>query len=508
MACAIIHLMLFILLCLLLLSTLAFLLVRRDYRSLLLFLNAALLSVFILGIMTFIAKRGGITKETSLIIFGPFRFRRYLQLKVMTLGQLGYFIALGRFLFPPLLLLTALEFSYFPLAEKLKKRGFLLFLLPLLLLVVYYPPVFKRFVMPEMAQMRFAVYLARVAVYAYIAITALTLVHEYFSITNSFFRHRFLTKMAMLFSFGVVFSMYAHQDPAQVYLFYSESDFMMDLGLWYLSAGFTVPTYILVIFGSLSAAAVGCFGTLRYISIILDEQLEEVRLRRKASDAAVGISAFMHGTKNELLSSRILINRLKRQGFVSEDLDELEKVNGKLLDRINKLYGSVREERIHLRPVQLRTVMTGALERLEKSYPEARAAVDSVSGEVEVLADADRLSEALSNILVNAWESERSIGSEEPLRITIRLERLWVSVTVQDKGPGMGREEASHVWEPFYSGKNSSSNWGMGMYYTRRMIQLHLGSVRFETRKGEGTKFIVLLPRYGRKNYVPFDDSR
>ena len=499
--------MLFLLLCLLLLATAAFLALRRDRRSLLLFLDAALLSVFILGIMTFIAKRGGITKETSFIIFGPRALRDYLQMKVMTLGQLGYFVALGRFLFPPVLLLTAIDFSYFPLAVRLKRKGWALFILPLLLLVLYYPAFFKRFVMPDLARMSFVVYSARFIVYAYIALTALTLVYEYFNITNSFFRRRFLTKMSMLFSFGVVFSMYAHQDPAQVYLFYSESAFMMDLGLWYLSAGFTVPTYILVIFGSLLGAVIGFAGTVKYMRLILDEQLEEVRLRRKADDAAVGISAFMHGTKNEILSSRILISRLRRQGVESEDLDELEAVSNKLLERMNKLYAAVRDEKVHLTPVRLKDVMLGALERLEKSYPEARAVIDSAEGEIMVLADQDRLSEALANILINGWEAEKGIGSSEPLRVAIRLERLWVTVTVSDKGPGLDREAAKHLWEPFYSGKNSSSNWGMGMYFTRRMIQLHLGSVRFETVKGEGTKFIVLLPRYGR-NYVPFADSR
>ncbi len=84
------------------------------------------------------------------------------------------------------------------------------------------------------------------------------------------------------------------------------------------------------------------------------------------------------------------------------------------------------------------------------------------------------------------------------IEIEVKLERLWVSISILDRGPGIPKALKKKIWEPFYSSKNSSSNWGMGMYYTRKIINSHLGSIRFEEREGGGTVFQILLPRYGR----------
>ena len=83
------------------------------------------------------------------------------------------------------------------------------------------------------------------------------------------------------------------------------------------------------------------------------------------------------------------------------------------------------------------------------------------------------------------------------IELIVRLERLWVSISILDRGSGIPKALKKKIWEPFYSSKNSSSNWGMGMYYTRSIIRNHMGSIRFESSK-EGTSFIIMLPRYGR----------
>ena len=487
--------MLLVLLALLLSSALLFLVLRHDRRSFLLFSMAASLAVFILGIMIFIAKRGGITNETVFILYGWSAVRRYLQYKVMTLGQLGYFIAIGRFLFPAFLLLTSLEYAYFPLALKLKRKVWLIFLPSLIFLVIYYPSLFRYLSSLSPYFIQIVVYTARTVVYGYIILSIAAVLHEYLSITSSFFKRKFIIKMMVLFSFAVVFALYAHQDPAQVYLFYSDS-FMMNMGLWYMSAGFTAPMYIIVLGGGLAACLFGCWGTLRYLRVMLVEEREEVVLRRKANDAATGISMFIHGTKNDLIASRILISRIEKNGEGGEDLQLLKDVNTKLIKRMEKLYASVRIDSVHLEPVPLDAVIASAMQKADTASGGMIFNVKSPSASIIVLADEDMLSEALSDIMINAWEAEKAAGNSDPVTISIKLERLWVSVSVSDHGKGIDRKDFSRVWEPFFSSKNSSTNWGMGMYFTRKVMQMHLGSVRFESRPGHGTKFIALLPRY------------
>ena len=94
--------------CLLAVSA-VFAVVRRKKEYLLLCALAASLSVYLLFMLTYIAKKGGIVEPLSTVLFVTSGFRHTLQYAIMTLQQLGYGMAIGRFTFPWLFLLTALE---------------------------------------------------------------------------------------------------------------------------------------------------------------------------------------------------------------------------------------------------------------------------------------------------------------------------------------------------------------------------------------------------------------
>ena len=69
---------------------------------------------------------------------------------------------------------------------------------------------------------------------------------------------------------------------------------------------------------------------------------------------------------------------------------------------------------------------------------------------------------------------------------------------MRDRGNGIPVEQRKHIFEPFYSSKNSNYNWGMGLYYVRSIVKSHFGVLRLDTKVGEGSSFFILLPRYGR----------
>ena len=490
--------MLLLLVTLLLIMEALLLALRRDMRSLCVFLSSLSLFAFISGILLYIAKKGGITDATSALLFGPDAIRRWMQYMVLTLGSLGYIVAIGRYAFPFFILVSAFSFSYFPLAIRMKRRWWLLLIAPVLSLIVYIPDFFKTFISGSEWSVKAVVYVSRIWVYLYVFAALAVMAYEYHSITSSFFKRRFAVKAMMLGSLAIVYALYANQDPAQIYLFYS-NDYMWNLGLLYLAPGISDGTYAAVMALSFIASASGCISTLRHIRVILDDEHEEIALRQKAHEASIGVSMFIHGTKNELLASRILISRLERNGHGSPELDELKAMNEKLISRMEKLHSAMSRSSVHLDAVPLSSVIGSAVQKAGMACP--GILIDSVCDpEIMVLADADTLAEAISNIVVNGWEANVAASRPEAVAISVRIERLWVSIAIQDSGNGIPKDVQRRIWEPFFSSKNSSSNWGMGMYFSRRMIRMHLGSVRFETKAGHGTRFIILLPRYDRRN--------
>ena len=73
------------------------------------------------------------------------------------------------------------------------------------------------------------------------------------------------------------------------------------------------------------------------------------------------------------------------------------------------------------------------------------------------------------------------------------------SITVQDDGPGIPEEMHEHIFKRFWRRKRSDgSGAGLGMAIVQRVAQSNGGSITLRSREGEGTAFIVRLPRVTR----------
>ena len=71
-------------------------------------------------------------------------------------------------------------------------------------------------------------------------------------------------------------------------------------------------------------------------------------------------------------------------------------------------------------------------------------------------------------------------------------------VRVEDRGPGIPRDERERVFEPFYRGpaaeRNATPGSGLGLSLVRHVATAHGGSVHVEGREGGGTAVVLELP--------------
>lgn len=117
---------------------------------------------------------------------------------------------------------------------------------------------------------------------------------------------------------------------------------------------------------------------------------------------------------------------------------------------------------------------------------------------VPVIADADRISEVISNYLSNA---NKYAPHGLPIEIHLVLEENQARVTVCDKGPGIPLEYQALVWERFFrapgieaQGESAShSNLGLGLYLCKEIIELHQGHVGVNSIPGQGASFWFTL---------------
>ena len=108
------------------------------------------------------------------------------------------------------------------------------------------------------------------------------------------------------------------------------------------------------------------------------------------------------------------------------------------------------------------------------------------------------IQQVVFNILKNSAQAlTADSGREEEPRITLAVSRQldMLRLEIGDNGPGMSAESRLRVFEPFYTTKAIGKGTGLGMSVSYFIItQYHRGSIEVESRPGEGSNFIILLP--------------
>ncbi|MFQ5500481.1 MAG: PAS domain S-box protein, partial [Candidatus Zixiibacteriota bacterium] len=118
-----------------------------------------------------------------------------------------------------------------------------------------------------------------------------------------------------------------------------------------------------------------------------------------------------------------------------------------------------------------------------------------------VHADKGQISQVVNNLIINADQAmpdggtitlaadNVTIAASTPLPLT---PGEYVQITVQDKGIGISAEHIGKIFDPFFTTKESGSGLGLASSYS--IIQKHSGHITFESKLGEGAKFIIYLP--------------
>lgn len=132
---------------------------------------------------------------------------------------------------------------------------------------------------------------------------------------------------------------------------------------------------------------------------------------------------------------------------------------------------------------------------VEKFTPQARdAGVQlifhpdrSQSGTLpKIIGDADRLSQAFSNLVDNAIKHTSTGGK---VTLIARSNMGWLDVLVSDEGPGIPEEELSRIFERFYQTDKSRTGGerrgvGLGLAITREIVEAHGGKIEVYNRSG------------------------
>lgn len=109
----------------------------------------------------------------------------------------------------------------------------------------------------------------------------------------------------------------------------------------------------------------------------------------------------------------------------------------------------------------------------------------------EVDADPSQLNQVIVNLMVNALQAMPRGGE---LRIQTLEERNQVFLIIEDTGIGMSEEILEKIFTPFFTTKDVGKGTGLGLPVVHGIISSHGGSIKVNSKVGQGTKFEIQLP--------------
>lgn len=477
---------------------------RRDALSFF-FLGMSVSNMIMFGgVIVYIAKMGGLAATQKSLLFLSHGVQHWLQYLPLPMDRLGYTVALGRTLFPVFTVFAAMETTMIPFVRRNMRRIHLLLLsLPFAFMVYYFPPVF-RLLTAKRISLAIAMMKASMAgIVLYLVLAAFLILYEYRSITFPFFKRTFGYTILSVLGMEALYILYATKDPAQIYNMYITEYIRLGIAT-YIGAGLSATSWGILIFCTVVFQLLGSYGMLRYMKLEYDEDRQDMILKRKYDTAGTGISVFVHGIKNQLLSSKVLHKRLNRAlskdppdlSAAQQMAEQLNELTEGMLTRMDELYRAVKLNALALQPIPVFEIAEATIGRFREKYPDYEILVSGNMTQI-VLADKPQLSEALCNLLTNGYEAAVQAGKNPEVELICREERLWTVLEVKDNGGGIPKELQNKIFEPFYTSKNTNRNWGLGLYYVRKIVKGHYGSLRLESRENDGSSFFIMLPVYG-----------
>ncbi len=205
-------------------------------------------------------------------------------------------------------------------------------------------------------------------------------------------------------------------------------------------------------------------------ALSLSVQMIEDVYRQDAAVREVDIQRYVHIEKY----LRQMKGQLTRLTYLEEMLLLLSRVDAGTL--------SLKRE-----PVDVFTVLTLAADNLEEMCSQTDVSVDvAEAGEAVIMGDMEWTMEALMNLMKNCIEHTSKGGA---VHCSYKQNPLYVEIRIWDEGEGFAREDLPHLFERFYT--RAGSGIGIGLAFSKELIEMQNGVISAENIKGEGACFDI-----------------
>lgn len=237
-------------------------------------------------------------------------------------------------------------------------------------------------------------------------------------------------------------------------------------------------------------------------------QIQNVRMKKLNTTKDRFFSIIAHDLRAPLSSIKVLLNVISNEKNLAPDLNDLisrlsRSTNStlSLLDNLLR-WAMTQTGDITYKPfpVNLYNVVAENVYLLSQSASHKEIALDfAIDQELYTVGDKNMLTSVFRNLISNAIKFTPKGGN---IHIKASSDDKHLNIQVIDNGIGMGAEKLNTLFDlsadRAAEGTEGEPGTGLGLILCKEFIEMHGGAIEVESTLGQGTEFIVRLPKHER----------
>jgi len=219
-------------------------------------------------------------------------------------------------------------------------------------------------------------------------------------------------------------------------------------------------------------------------------------------------SAFAHDVRNPLMIVMSYVEMLSEKlreaqsGAAAVRDEDIETYLGNIEENVDRCHKLAKDwnllgkpDAIEFRDIDLLGSLKGVVRDsaiFGKHYGVGVAILETPD-QMRVRGERSLLERALFNLCKNAVQAA-SCNPQGRVEVSASRRGEDFEIVIHDNGQGIDSDKLDWIFEPLKSDRAAGEGFGLGLFVTKEVVQLHNGSIEFDSEQGVGTSVVVKLP--------------
>ncbi len=240
------------------------------------------------------------------------------------------------------------------------------------------------------------------------------------------------------------------------------------------------------------------------LSELKETQIQLINTEKMASVGQL-VAGVAHEINTPLASinsnNKIIEKLLNKENILSSKnlqiIKELNNVDNEAINRISNIVKSlkrfVRLDEAEFQEADINKEIDLTLKLITHELKDNIKIVKNYSQIPQVMCSVNMLNQVFMNLLVNACHSIPNSQTGEII-ISTEINNQNLTVKIKDNGTGIPQNVQNKIFNVGFTTKKIGIGTGFGLSISKKIIELHKGSISFTSKEGVGTEFVICIP--------------